>query len=51
MCETEISPDFTKKFQTALLKDGTTAGPCMALADAQAESAVTINYGVFLEPA
>jgi len=31
----------------AVLKQGATAGPYAALADAQAAGAVTINYGVF----
>lgn len=39
------SVDFSNLFLT--LKDGTTAGPYMTLAQAQAASAVTINYGVF----
>jgi large conductance mechanosensitive channel len=38
--------DFTNLFLT--LKDGATAGPYHALADAQAAGAVTVNYGVFL---
>jgi len=38
--------DFSNLFLT--LKDGATAGPYLALADAQAAGAVTINYGVFL---
>lgn len=38
--------DFSNLFLT--LKDGTTTGPYMTLANAQAASAVTINYGVFL---
>ena len=38
--------DFTNLFLT--LKDGATAGPYRALADAQAAGAVTVNYGVFL---
>jgi large conductance mechanosensitive channel len=38
--------DFTNLFLT--LKDGATAGPYQALADAQAAGAVTVNYGVFL---
>jgi large conductance mechanosensitive channel len=38
--------DFTNLF--AVLKQGTTAGPYATLADAQAASAVTINYGVFI---
>jgi len=38
--------DFSNLFLT--LKEGATAGPYLALADAQAAGAVTINYGVFL---
>ena len=38
--------DFSNLFFT--LKDGATAGPYATLADAQAASAVTINYGVFI---
>jgi large conductance mechanosensitive channel len=38
--------DFSNLFFT--LKDGATAGPYTTLADAQAVSAVTINYGVFI---
>jgi len=38
--------DFANLFLT--LKEGATAGPYLALADAQAAGAVTINYGVFL---
>ena len=38
--------DFSNLFVT--LKEGATAGPYLALADAQAAGAVTINYGVFL---
>ena len=38
--------DFSNLFVT--LKDGATAGPYHALADAQAAGAVTVNYGVFL---
>ncbi|MBN1996673.1 large-conductance mechanosensitive channel protein MscL [candidate division KSB1 bacterium] len=37
--------DFSNLFLT--LKDGTTAGPYATLADAQAASAVTVNYGIF----
>ena len=38
--------DFSNFF--VVLKQGTTAGPYAALAEAQAAGAVTINYGVFL---
>ena len=38
--------DFSNLFIT--LKDGTAAGPYATLADAQAASAVTINYGLFI---
>jgi large conductance mechanosensitive channel len=38
--------DFGNLF--VVLKAGTTAGPYASLADAQAASAVTINYGVFI---
>lgn len=38
--------DFTNFF--AVLKNGTPAGPYATLADAQAASAVTLNYGVFI---
>jgi large conductance mechanosensitive channel len=38
--------DFSNLF--VVLKEGATAGPYAALADAQAAGAVTINYGVFL---
>ncbi len=38
--------DFQNLF--AVLKEGTTAAPYAALADAQAAGAVTINYGVFI---
>jgi len=38
--------DFSNLFVT--LKDGATAGPYHALAEAQAAGAVTVNYGVFL---
>ncbi len=38
--------DFADFF--VVLKQGSTAGPYAALADAQAAGAVTINYGVFL---
>jgi len=38
--------DFSNLF--AVLKEGTTAGPYAALADAQNAGAVTINYGVFI---
>jgi len=38
--------DFSNMFVT--LKDGATAGPYHALAEAQAAGAVTVNYGVFL---
>jgi large conductance mechanosensitive channel len=38
--------DFSNLFVT--LKEGATAGPYYALADAQAAGAVTVNYGVFL---
>ncbi|MBN1348104.1 large-conductance mechanosensitive channel protein MscL [candidate division KSB1 bacterium] len=38
--------DFTNLFIT--LKDGVTAGPYATLADAQKASAVTMNYGVFI---
>ena len=37
--------DFANFF--VVLKEGSTAGPYVALADAQAAGAVTINYGVF----
>ncbi|NIO04321.1 MAG: large conductance mechanosensitive channel protein MscL [Proteobacteria bacterium] len=38
--------DFSNLF--AILKEGTTAGPYAALADAQKLGAVTINYGLFI---
>jgi large conductance mechanosensitive channel len=38
--------DFANLFVT--LKQGATAGPYATLADAQAASAVTINYGLFI---
>jgi large conductance mechanosensitive channel len=38
--------DFSNLFLT--LKQGATAGPYATLADAQAASAVTINYGLFI---
>ncbi|MBN1481031.1 large conductance mechanosensitive channel protein MscL [candidate division KSB1 bacterium] len=38
--------DFTNLF--IVLKQGATAGPYTTLADAQAASAVTVNYGVFI---
>ena len=38
--------DFSNLFFT--LKDGATTGPYATLADAQAASAVTVNYGVFI---
>ena len=38
--------DFSNFF--VVLKQGTTAGPYAALAEAQAAGAVTINYGVFI---
>jgi len=38
--------DFSNLFM--VLKEGATAGPYAALADAQTAGAVTINYGVFL---
>jgi large conductance mechanosensitive channel len=38
--------DFANLFLT--LKQGATAGPYATLADAQAASAVTINYGLFI---
>jgi len=38
--------DFTNLFLT--LKNGITAGPYPSLSDAQAASAVTINYGIFI---
>ena len=38
--------DFANLFIT--LKQGATAGPYATLADAQAASAVTINYGLFI---
>ncbi len=38
--------DFSNLFLT--LKDGSPPGPYLALADAQAAGAVTVNYGVFL---
>ena len=38
--------DFTNLF--LVLKSGTTPGPYVALTDAQAAGAVTINYGAFL---
>ena len=37
--------DFANLFLT--LKEGATAGPYLALADAQAAGAVTVNYGIF----
>jgi large conductance mechanosensitive channel len=40
------SVDFSNLFMT--LKDGATAGPYLTLADAQKASAVTVNYGVFI---
>jgi large conductance mechanosensitive channel len=39
--------DFSNLFIT--VKEGATAGPYAALADAQAAGAVTINYGVFMD--
>ncbi len=39
--------DFANLFLT--LKEGATAGPYHALADAQAAGAVTINYGIFIK--
>lgn len=39
--------DFSNLF--IVVKDGATAGPYAALADAQAAGAVTINYGVFMD--
>ncbi len=39
--------DFSNLF--LVVKDGATAGPYNALADAQAAGAVTINYGVFMD--
>jgi large conductance mechanosensitive channel len=38
--------DFSNLF--IVLKEGTTAGPYAALADAQAAGAVSINYGAFI---
>jgi large conductance mechanosensitive channel len=38
--------DFSELF--VVLKEGATPGPYVALADAQAAGAVTINYGVFI---
>ncbi len=38
--------DFANLFM--VLKQGATAGPYVALADAQAAGAVTINYGIFI---
>ncbi|MCJ7813128.1 large conductance mechanosensitive channel protein MscL [bacterium] len=38
--------DFTNLFLT--LKNGITAGPYPSLSDAQTASAVTINYGIFI---
>jgi len=38
--------DFTNLF--TVLKEGTKAGPYVALTDAQTAGAVTVNYGVFL---
>jgi len=38
--------DFSNLF--IVIKEGTTAGPFAALADAQKAGAVTINYGVFI---
>ncbi len=38
--------DFSNLF--VVLKDGTTPGPFLALADAQKAGAVTINYGLFI---
>ncbi|OGU54850.1 MAG: mechanosensitive ion channel protein MscL [Ignavibacteria bacterium RBG_13_36_8] len=38
--------DFTNLF--IVLKEGTAAGPYVALTDAQTAGAVTINYGVFI---
>ncbi len=38
--------DFSNLF--AILREGTTAGPYAALADAQKVGAVTINYGLFI---
>lgn len=38
--------DFTNLF--IVLKEGTTAGPYVALADAQKAGAVTLNYGLFV---
>jgi large conductance mechanosensitive channel len=38
--------DFSNLFLT--LKDGAVAGPYATIADAQAVSAVTINYGIFI---
>jgi large conductance mechanosensitive channel len=38
--------DFTNLF--VVIKEGTAAGPYATLADAQAVSAITVNYGVFL---
>ena len=38
--------DFANLF--LILKEGATAGPYLALADAQAAGAVTVNYGIFL---
>jgi large conductance mechanosensitive channel len=38
--------DFANLF--LVLKEGSTPGPYLALADAQAAGAVSINYGVFI---
>jgi large conductance mechanosensitive channel len=38
--------DFSNLF--AVLKEGTTAGPYLTIADAQAAGAVTLNYGMFI---
>jgi len=39
--------DFSNLF--VVVKEGATAGPYAALADAQAAGAVTINYGIFMD--
>ena len=39
--------DFSNLF--VVVKEGATAGPYAALADAQAAAAVTINYGIFMD--
>jgi large conductance mechanosensitive channel len=39
--------DFSNMF--VLLKDGEPAGPYVALADAQAAGAITMNFGLFID--